>query len=315
MAAFGRILAEFPWKAVGTGVVVVGGMNVVAVRMGLDFYQSVLSGDEDMKRKDFRQKFGRPTEADRLRNFSSVAEFWDTNIEKWDEKYNLKEYRSDVFGGARGEVLEVGIGTGRCFESVEAGRIKKLVAVDAVKNMLKVAAAKIPGLPYPVDLVLADMHELPFEDEAFDTIISCQCLCSAEDPELVLKEMVRVCKRDGYILLLENGLAESWIIRWAQAFLNHVPDTRHAWAHGSFDDMDLQKLMRTCPVSVRSMKSKGMGNWYLIKACPRHDAMAIPTTSPERPAPNVFAWHRPSPEQQQAAQQRQVGDTLLDKVE
>jgi methyltransferase OMS1, mitochondrial len=56
----------------------------------------------------------------------------------------------------------------------------------------------------------ANLHQLP--DHAFDTVIDTFGLCSYNDPVAVIQEMIRKCKKDGTILLLEHGRSKSWNI-------------------------------------------------------------------------------------------------------
>jgi len=57
-----------------------------------------------------------------------------------------------------------------------------------------------------------DPAHLKFQDKSFDTVLDTYGLCSVDDPVAVLKEMQRVCKDDGKILLLEHGKSYySWV--------------------------------------------------------------------------------------------------------
>lgn len=54
----------------------------------------------------------------------------------------------------------------------------------------------------PVADVQADYHDLPFDDDDFDTVICIDALQFAADPEKAVREMVRVLKQQGALLLL-----------------------------------------------------------------------------------------------------------------
>ena len=53
----------------------------------------------------------------------------------------------------------------------------------------------------------ANCHNLPFENETFDTIVDTFSLTSYYDHDKVLLEMKRVLKPDGKILMMERGLS------------------------------------------------------------------------------------------------------------
>jgi methyltransferase OMS1 len=58
--------------------------------------------------------------------------------------------------------------------------------------------------------MVADAAKLPFPDNSYDTIVDTFGLCSFDDPVAVLKELQRVCKPDGKILLLEHGRTKAY---------------------------------------------------------------------------------------------------------
>mmetsp|Transcript_18277 Transcript_18277/g.31267 ORF Transcript_18277/g.31267 Transcript_18277/m.31267 type:complete len:107 (+) Transcript_18277:152-472(+) len=66
-------------------------------------------------------------------------------------------------------------------------------------------------------LMQADCHKLPFKDDKFDTVVDTFGLESCYDPEMALKEMKRVCRPGGHIILISRGLS-FWGIynKWLQ---------------------------------------------------------------------------------------------------
>ena len=56
-----------------------------------------------------------------------------------------------------------------------------------------------------VDFAQMSAEQLDLPDASFDAVIDTFGLCSVEHPEAVLREMQRVCKPDGKIILLEHG--------------------------------------------------------------------------------------------------------------
>ena len=79
--------------------------------------------------------------------------------------------------------------------------------IDASENMVAKARRKISGLANvktKFACSIGDSSNLgSFPDQCFDTVVDTFGLCSYDDPVAVLKEMQRVCKPDGKILLLE----------------------------------------------------------------------------------------------------------------
>ena len=102
-----------------------------------------------------------------------------------------------------GTVLEVGAGTGNflaLFEDVAA----LLLAVDVTPGMLEQARRRHPGL----QLVLADGARLPLKDGSVDLAASAQALHHMPDPLPVLRELGRVSKGRGRVLVVDQVATE-----------------------------------------------------------------------------------------------------------
>ena len=56
-------------------------------------------------------------------------------------------------------------------------------------------------------LMTADAHDLPFDDDQFDTVVTTFGLESAYNLNLIIEEMKRVCKDKGKILIMARGLS------------------------------------------------------------------------------------------------------------
>lgn len=91
-------------------------------------------------------------------------------------------------------VLEVGCGTGLILERIArfAGRAE---GVDISPRMLGKALER--GL----SAQLADVSSLPFEDESFDVVCSFKVLAHVRDWEVALKEMMRVLRPNGHLIV------------------------------------------------------------------------------------------------------------------
>ncbi len=56
------------------------------------------------------------------------------------------------------------------------------------------------------------MQQLPFPDASFDTVTATCILCSVPDPVIGLRELARVVKPDGQVLLLEHVRPENPVL-------------------------------------------------------------------------------------------------------
>lgn len=113
-----------------------------------------------------------------------------------------RDRRERVIGDAHGDVLEVGVGTGRNLELYPDDA--RVTGIDVSKRMLERARDRASGLDREVELRLADVEALPFESARFDAVTATCVFCSVENPIQGLKEVRRTVKPEGEVRLLEH---------------------------------------------------------------------------------------------------------------
>ena len=107
------------------------------------------------------------------------------------ERLIFRRLRRRVFPGLRGDVLELGIGTGVNLPLYGAGA--QVIGCDASERSLGWAARR--KTQAPVTLVRADAQRLPFADGSFDVVTASLVFCSIADPARGLAEARRVLRR------------------------------------------------------------------------------------------------------------------------
>jgi AhpD family alkylhydroperoxidase len=121
------------------------------------------------------------------------------------DRLGLRHARSRVVGGARGDILEIGIGTGSNLAIYPAGTA--VHGIDVSAAALTLAARRAGRSARRVTLVEGDAAELPFPDDSFDTVVATFVLCSVGDVSQSLREARRVLRPGGTIRLLEHARA------------------------------------------------------------------------------------------------------------
>ena len=156
----------------------------------------------------------------RYNRISGIYELMDRMIKE--------EWRKNLLSQATGKVLEVGIGTGANMPYYREDLVS-LTGIDFSRGMLTHAIAKNKqgSFSFPIDLIEGDIQELPFPDEMFDSIVSTCVFCSVPDPVKGLKELRRVCKPTGSILMLEHMRSENKLVSGVMDVLN--PLTVRLW--------------------------------------------------------------------------------------
>ena len=128
---------------------------------------------------------------------------------------NVMKARSKIVPQARGEVLEIGIGSGLNLQFYDAKKVSSIIGVDPAAQMQSLARARAADISIPVEMIAVDVHGIHANTDQFDTIVMTFTLCSIDDPVAALKEMARVLKPDGQLLFCEHGLApDASIERW-----------------------------------------------------------------------------------------------------
>jgi ubiquinone/menaquinone biosynthesis C-methylase UbiE len=121
--------------------------------------------------------------------------------------FGVDHLRRHLLAGVSGRVLDVACGSGANFPAFHTA--SHITAVDLSPGMLDIARHKAERLGLSLDLQVMDAQQLDFEDGSFDVVVSALSTCTFPDPLVALREMGRVVKPDGRILLLEHGRS-SW---------------------------------------------------------------------------------------------------------
>lgn len=211
-----------------------------------------------------------PTERTRRDTFDGAAKKWDETV-RFDEFISgINRLRRRLVQRAQGDVLEVAVGSGRNFEYYNSAKVKSVTAVDFSRSMLEVAHSKRQLLaPIELRLKLASTLKMDFEDGSFDTIVDTFGICSFENPVESLREMRRVLRDDGHILLLEHGKS-TWEV--VQGFLNGSLH-RHVGKYGCYPNRDIVRLVEDAGLHVVVNERKHFGTTYFL-VCSRQPPAA-----------------------------------------
>jgi len=108
---------------------------------------------------------------------------------------------------ARGDVLEIGIGSGLNL-SLYSSDVRRVYGVDPSLELQRLARKRAAGRPVTIDFISQAAEEpLPLRDESIDTVVMTWTLCSIANPSKALQQMKRVLKLTGRVLFVEHGQA------------------------------------------------------------------------------------------------------------
>jgi ubiquinone/menaquinone biosynthesis C-methylase UbiE len=150
----------------------------------------------------------------------------------------------------RSRVLDVATGTGSQARAF-AARAGEVVGIDLSAAMLRIARRKhrLPNLRFR----RADAATLPFKSTSFDA--ACVSFALHEMPrsvrERVVREMVRVTKPGGAIVIVDYALPRNAVARW---LVYHIVKLYERDAYADFVRSDVQALLRDAGVEVQSRR-------------------------------------------------------------
>jgi ubiquinone/menaquinone biosynthesis C-methylase UbiE len=108
---------------------------------------------------------------------------------------------------ARGEVLEVGIGSGLNLPFYSSD-VHRVYGVDPSVELQRIARKRAMTGPIEVEFLSQSAEEqLPFADASIDTVVITWALCSIPNAPKALQQMKRVLKAKGRLIFVEHGRA------------------------------------------------------------------------------------------------------------
>lgn len=180
----------------------------------------------------------------------------------WLNRLVTGRHRRRLFERARGRTLDVACGLGLNLRYLSDA--VEYVGVDLSPEMLSRARARFADANPPPEFIRMDAADLDFADAAFDTVVSSFSTCTFPDPNAVLREMGRVCRPDGRILLLEHGRSD---VEMLARFQDWRAEAHHE-KHGCRWNQDPLEIVTGAGLPISERRTSLLGILTAIEARP-----------------------------------------------
>ena len=164
------------------------------------------------------------------KSYDGVAKFFDFfragDMRRWGPDQRA------LFKNLKGRVLYIGIGTGQEIVNFPPGL--DITAVDMSYAMLERSHARVQNYRGKIHRCQMDAQATAFQDNTFDTILTVCVLCSVNQPTICLKELKRVLKPDGELVMFEHVLSKNPVYALILKFMSHVTE----YLEGTYLDRD-----------------------------------------------------------------------------
>lgn len=161
---------------------------------------------------------------------------------------------------AGSEVLEVGVGTGLALGSYPTSA--KITGVDLSESMLAEAEQLIEDQNWEhIRVMPMNAEELEFEDSSFDFVTSFHTISVVSRPQEMMKELVRVCRPGGQILIINHFRSENPLIAKVVDSAGNITK-RLGWR----TDLNLEEIVKELPLHLDCFKPNPLSLFTVMKA-------------------------------------------------
>lgn len=172
--------------------------------------------------------------------FASIADRYDmvNSVLSMGTHYRWRKKAVKLSGAGSGmSVLDCATGTGDlAFDfKKKVGNNGYVLGTDFCKEMIEPAPAKAKRKKLEVDFEVADAMNLPYEENRFDISSIAFGIRNVDDPVVALKEMARVVKPGGKVVVLEFGQAYGLMKYPFNFYSKHVIPRVGGWLTGNPD--------------------------------------------------------------------------------
>ncbi|CAJ1034650.1 Methyltransferase domain/ubiE/COQ5 methyltransferase family, putative [Leishmania lindenbergi] len=178
----------------------------------------------------------------------------------------IRQLREELLQHTYGRVLELAAGHGQNIGAYPYA-VHEVVLTDSNPQQLQAMRYRIPHTAYPkydVKRVRSESLDI-FKDNEFDCVVDMFGLCHLRDPVMTLRQMQRVVKPSGMILLLEHGASPYPPVNW---FLDYFAQQHNVNTHGCKWNSPIRQYLQESRLEVKEIRNMHYGTTYYVVAYP-----------------------------------------------
>lgn len=183
--------------------------------------------------------------------------------------------RAIELGPPSGLILDAGTGTARIPILMCQQRPQwQIIGIDLAKSMLDVGQTNIQqaGLQHQIKLELVDAKQMPYPDAHFDMVVSNSIIHHLPDPLPFLRELKRVLKPNGAILLrdllrpVSKEIVDEIVEREASECNNHQKQLFRDSLHAAFTLDEVNELIQKAALEGINIYQSSDRHWTAERA-------------------------------------------------
>lgn len=163
----------------------------------------------------------------------------------------VEKQRAKIVPQARGQVVEIGIGSGLNLPHYDPTRIDRVIGIDPDEHIWARSSARRAAVDFPVERIGLSGESIPLDDDSADTVVVTYSLCTIPDPVAALREMRRILRPSGEILFCEHGkAADTKVVRWQ----NRIDPVWKKIAGGCHSGRDIPSLFEQADLTIHDLQ-------------------------------------------------------------